>query len=66
MYVKASDLYNDFLAIYFDKYYNLSDATVSEIYPNYNPADLKLDECGCNNWYKEKELDDLLPLEGDE
>ena len=45
MYVKASDLHNDFLAIYFDEYYNLSDTKIIEIDPKYNPANLTLDGC---------------------
>ena len=65
MYVKASDLHNDFLAIYFDEYYNLSDTKIIEIDPKYNPANLTLDGCDYNEWYKEKELRDLLLLEGD-
>ena len=67
----ALELYNDWLEIYFDEYYGLSDAKGSKMHPKYDSANLALDGYDCNEWYKEKsgneeELDDLPLLEGDE
>ena len=52
------------LEIYFDEYYDLSDAKKSKMDPKYDPANLTLDEYDYSEWYKE--LDDLPPLEDDE
>ena len=35
-----------------------------KIDPKYDPANSTLDETDYNEWYKEKELDDLPPLDG--
>ena len=48
MYVASSELYNDLLEIYFDKYYGLSDAKGSKIEPKYDPTNLTLDEYDYN------------------
>ena len=71
MYDTASELYNDLFETYFDEYNDLSDAKRSKIDPNYDPANLTLDEYYYSEQYKEKsveekELDDLPPLEGAE
>ena len=43
MYHKASELYNDLLAVYFDEYYELTDAKRKKMQPKYDPDHLFLD-----------------------
>ena len=43
MYDKASELCNDFLGIYYHKYYELSDDKRNKIEPKYDPKHLFLD-----------------------
>ena len=76
MYNTTSELYNEFLRMYFDKYYDVLDAKSSKIVPKYDPINLTLDACNCGEQYK-KELDDskvksdeaesynILPLDDD-
>ena len=73
MYDKSSELYNDWIVIYFDKSNDLSVTTRKKVNPEYNPDNLRLDSYEYENWYEEdsddskikneeKELDDLLPI----
>ena len=73
MYDKYWELYNDLIAIYFDKCNDLSVATRKKVNPEYNPDNLRLDRYEYENWYEEesddskrkneeKELDDLPPI----
>ena len=64
MYITASELYNDLLEIYFDKYNDLLGAKRSKVAPKYDHANLTLDEYDFSKWYKE--LDELPPLKDDE
>ena len=76
MYNTTSELYNEFLRMYFDKYYDVLDAKSSKIVPKYDPINLTLDAFNCGEQYK-KELDDskvksdeaesynILPLDDD-
>ena len=57
------------IGTYFDEYYDLSEATKSKIYREYDSANLILDVKYYSEQCKEKsgdeeELDDLPPLEG--
>ena len=72
MYDKYSELYNDLIAIYFDKCNDLSVATRKKVNPEYNPDNLRLDRYEYENWYEEEsddssiknkqELDNLTPM----
>ena len=54
------------LETYFDKYDDLSNVKRSKIDHKYDSANLTLGEYDYSQWYKEKKLDDLPLLEGDE
>ena len=69
------------LGIYFDEYYELSDAKRKKIESKYDPKKLFLKKYNYDNWFENQEstdneestdkkgsldLFDMLPLEGDE
>ena len=59
MYDKTSELYNDFLGIYYHKYYELSDDKRKKIESKYNPNDLFLDGYDYNVWSENEEKKNL-------
>ena len=64
-------LYHEMLQIYFDEYYDLSDAKRSKMDPKHDPIYLTLDGYDYEEWYEEESddltvKDGLQPLEGDE
>ena len=54
LYDTASELSNELLGIYFDKCYDLFDATRSKIDSKYNSINLRLDENDYEEWNKEE------------
>ena len=52
MYDKASELCNNFLGIYYYKYYELSDDKRNKIEAKHDPKDLFLDEYDYIVWSK--------------
>ena len=64
MHNTASELSNDLLQTYFDEYEDSHYAKKVKWAPNIIPLYLTLDEFDYSEWYKE--LNDSLPLEGDE
>ena len=76
MYDIASELYNDFLGIYYHKCYELSIDKRKKIVSKYDPKDLFLDGYDYSLWSESEEestdkeesedLPPMPPLEGDE
>ena len=74
MYDTASELYNDFLRIYYHKYFELPDD--KKIESKYDPKDLFLDGYNYSVWSENAEVSTgkveywdlplMLPLEGDQ
>ena len=58
MYDKASDLYNDFLAIYFNECNELTDARRNKMEHKYDPAKLFLEKYNYEVWFENKEFTD--------
>ena len=56
VYNTASELYNDLLETYFDVYYDLWDAKRSRMDPQYDPANLTLDEYTIVNGVKKNQV----------
>ena len=54
MYDTTSELYNDFLGIYFDKYNKLPDANRNKIEPKYDPNNLFLGAYNYDKWFEMK------------
>ena len=77
MYDTASELYNDYLGIYFDDKNELSDAKRNKMELKCNPDDSFLETCNYDDLFvngerndtkreTNKEESDMPPLEGDE
>ena len=81
VYDNASELYNEYLKIYFDEYKALSDTQKRELGNKYDPIDLFLGTYNYDVWFENEEsaettrkcdkkesvdLSDMPPLEGDE
>ena len=58
MYNTASELYNNLLEIYFDEYYELSDARREKLESKYDPDKLFLKTYDYDGWFTEEELND--------
>ena len=50
MYIISSEIYNNFLEIYYDEYNELADDERNEIDPKYNPKTLFPDGYDCSVW----------------
>ena len=55
VYDTASELYNDFLGIYFDEYNKLPDATENKMEPKYDPDNLFLKTYNYDVWFENEE-----------
>ena len=58
MYDTASDLYNDVLETYFDKFNVFSEVKIKKMNRKYNPTNLILNTYDYKEWFREEELDD--------
>ena len=58
MYDTASDLYNDVLETYFDKFNVFSEVKIKKMKRKYNPTNLMLNTYYYKEWFREEELDD--------
>ena len=55
VYDATSELYNELLKIYLDKYYDFSDARRSKMDPKYDPINLMLDTYDYTEWFKSED-----------
>ena len=62
MYDKASDLYNDLLAIYFNEYNQLSVAKRNKMKHKYDPIKLFLETCNYDVWFENEKSTDKEEL----
>ena len=60
-----SELYYEYLEIFFDLYMTLSDAQKKDLGNNYNPINLFLETCNYDSWFENKELYDTTTTESD-
>ena len=62
MYDNTSELYNEYLSIYFDQYTALSNAAKGKLGNNYDPDNLFLETYNYDAWFENEESIDTKKL----
>ena len=60
MYDNASEIYNEYLEIYFNEYKLLSDAQKKDLDNKYDPIDLFHETYDYDIWFQNEELADVI------